>query len=565
MSEKYETHVKSILAECPDADPGEIAAAFEKYEKEFFIPPQDAMRSILRRFKGETTPTPSSGSSGSSSSSTTKPTRKVSRLSELKGDDRDIEIEVEIISHNIRDQTIRGEQKQIAFGLLEDNPWEENGEKNRWEYKDWGPNTNITPGSVVRIEGASVNEYQGKMSLNINQSTRIAVVREGTRPVVAPGEPQAISSLPAEGYVCVVGRILASRPDQIHRKDGSGSIDIVRGRMADETGTIGFLSWEPFEHEVGTLLKIEGAQVRTFRDTPELNFGRTSKIEIYHDKNFADTEALTEQTVLTISELRDGARDVDAVVQITEWAKRSFTRDGEERFLWSGQIADPTGRCRMSAWNELPITEDQLPVTVRLKGVRVRAWQGVPDITVDTTDQVEILDSPPWDSELDLKNHTVEVPLNELASGSSRVGISTCAVVVSVREDSGFILRCTECRRVLRDGTCAEHGPNDGNSDIRLRLAIDDGRSSVSVLINKEGTLSLLGMDESQLKETVNELGQTAFVQSLRSKMLGRKINASGRTIVDEQGAMLLADGASMVEEDAGLRATEIRAQWRVA
>ena len=148
------------------------------------------------------------------------------------------------------------------------------------------------------------------MSLNINQSTRIAVVREGTRPVVAPGEPQAISSLPAEGYVCVVGRILASRPDQIHRKDGSGSIDIVRGRMADETGTIGFLSWEPFEHEVGTLLKIEGAQVRTFRDTPELNFGRTSKIEIYHDKNFADTDALTEQTVLTISELREDRKSV---------------------------------------------------------------------------------------------------------------------------------------------------------------------------------------------------------------------------------------------------------------
>ncbi|MBT6845404.1 MAG: hypothetical protein HOA11_06605 [Euryarchaeota archaeon] len=563
MSEKYETHVKSILAECPDADSEEISVAFAKYEKEFFIPPQDAMRSILRRFKGDIAPTPSSGSS--SSSSTTKPTRKVSRLSELKGDDRDIEIEVEIISHNIRDQMIRGEQKQIAFGLLEDNPWEENGEKNRWEYKDWGPNTNITPGSVVRIEGASVNEYQGKMSLNINQSTRIAVVREGTRPVVAPGEPQDISTLPAEGYVCIVGRILAARPDQIHRKDGSGSIDIVRGRLADESGTIGFLSWEPFDHEVGTLLKIEGAQVRTFRDTPELNFGRTSKIEIYHDKNFADTEELSEKTVLTVSELRDGARDVDAVVQITEWAKRSFTRDGEERFLWSGQIADPTGRCRMSAWNELPISEDKLPITVRLKGVRVRAWQGVPDITVDTTDQVEILDAPPWDNDLDLKNHTVEVALHDLSAGPSRVGISTSAIVVSVREDSGFIQRCTECRRVLREGACAEHGSNDGNTDVRLRLAIDDGRSSVSLLTNKEATLGLLGMDESQLQDAVNDAGQVAFVQSLRGKMLGRKISASGRTIVDEQGAMLLADGASLVEEDAGLRATEIRAQWRVA
>ena len=564
MSEKYETHVKAILSECPDADPKEIAEAFAKYETEFYIPPQDAMRSILRRFKGEqSVPTNRSPSQGGSSAP--RNTKKVSKLSELNGNDKDIEIEVEIISHNMREQTIRGEQKQIAFGLLEDNPWEEKGEKTRWEYKDWGPSANLAPGSIVRIEGASVNEYQGRMSLNINQSTRIAVVREGTRPVVAPGEPQEINTLPSDGYVCVVGRILASRPDQIHKKDGSGSIDIVRGRIADESGTIGFLSWEPFEHQVGSLLKIEGAQVRTFRDTPELNFGRTTKVEVFHDKNFADTESLSQQTVLTISDLRDGARDIDAVVQITEWAKRSFTRDGEERFLWSGQIADPTGRCRMSAWSELPISEDQLPVTVRLKGVRVRAWQGIPDITVDTTDQVEILESTPWDDALDLTNHTAEVELHDLANGSSRVGVSTTAVIVSVREDSGFILRCTECRRVLREGACAEHGPNNGNSDIRLRLVMDDGRSSVSLLTNKAATLELLGMDEDQMKAAVDEDGQMAFVQSLRSRLLGRMVKATGRTIVDEQGAMMLADGASIMEEDAGMRATELRAHWGVA
>ena len=71
-------------------------------------------------------------------------------------------------------------------------------------------------------------------------------------------------------------------------------------------------------------------------------------------------------------------------------------------------------------------------------------------------------------------------------------------------------------------------------------------------------------MTESELQDTVNDLGQVAFVQSLREKMLGRTIKASGRTIVDEQGAMMLADGATMVDEDAGLRATEIRAQWKV-
>ena len=562
MSEnKYDDHINAVLSECPNADREEVREAFAKYESEFYIPPQDALRSIIRRFKGDIAP-----SSGASSSSNQKPTvsKKVASLTELSDTDKDIEIEVEIISHNLREQTIRGEQKQIAFGLLEDNPWDEGGQRTRWEYKDWGPNSNISPGTVVRIEGASVNEYQGKRSLNINQSTRIAVLREGTRPVVTPGEPIDINSIPNDGYVCIVGRILSSRPDQIHRKDGSGSLDVVRGRMADESGTIGFLSWEPFDHEVGALVKIDGAQVRTFRDTPELNFGRTTKVELYHDSNFANAESLMEQNIVTISQLRDGSRDVEAIVQITEWTKRSFVRDGQEKFLWSGQIADPSGKCRMSAWEELPISESDLPVTVKVRGVRVRAWQGIPDITVDKADQVEILESTPWDGSIDLSNHVVEVPLTELVNGSSRVGISTQGVVASVREDCGIIMRCTQCRRVLRDGNCNQHGDDEGNQDVRLRLVIDDGMSTSSLLINKEATLNLLNTTEEKIKAEIDSDGQMEFVQRLRGKLLGRLVIASGRTIVDEQGAMILADKTELVEQDPGLISTEIRAQWGV-
>ena len=330
MSEdKYADYVEAVQKECPEADAKEIAEAFAKYEQEFYIPPQDAMRSVLRRFQSGTSPTPTGGAS------TTRETKKVASLSELTGNDRDVEIEVAIITHNIRDQMIRGEEKQVAFGMLEDNPWEENGQRTRWDYKDWGPHANLTSGSIVRIEGASVNEYNGKMSLNINQSTRIVVLKEGVATQVASNDPIDIDAVPKEGYICVVGRVLASRPDQIHRKDGSGSIDVVRGRIADNTGTIGFLSWEPFEHEVGALLKIDGAQVRSFRDTPELNFGRTTRIEVFHDTNFADLDTLAQSTKTNIAGLRDGSRDVDAVVQITEITKRTFERDGEEKFLWS--------------------------------------------------------------------------------------------------------------------------------------------------------------------------------------------------------------------------------------
>ena len=48
MSEsKYADYVEAVQKECPDADATEIAEAFAKYEQEFYIPPQDAMRSVL--------------------------------------------------------------------------------------------------------------------------------------------------------------------------------------------------------------------------------------------------------------------------------------------------------------------------------------------------------------------------------------------------------------------------------------------------------------------------------------------------------------------------------------
>ena len=400
------------------------------------------------------------------------------------------------------------------------------------------------------------------MSLNINQSTRIVVLKEGVATVPASNDPLDIDQLPSDGYVCVVGRVLALRPDQIHRKDGSGSIDVVRGRIADDSGTIGFLSWEPFEHEIGTLLKIDGAQVRSFRNTPELNFGRTTRIELFHDASFADLDSLSARTNVTISELTDGARDVDAVVNITEMVQRTFERDGEEKFLWSGQIADPTGRCRISLWDSLPFEIADLPVTVQIKGARVRAWQGIPDITVDQAEQLEVLEQPPWDASMDLTNHSVSVPLAELATGASRVGIETSGMVVSVRDDSGYIMRCTECRRVLRDGACYEHGSNDGDEDIRIRLVVDDDGATTAVLVNKDASLQSLGMTDEGMKSSVEEHGDLGFVQLVREALLGRTVQVSGRTIVDEQGAMILAEGLVVTEQDAQLRATELRAQW---
>tara|TARA_B100001113_G_scaffold118984_1_gene97211 strand:- start:542 stop:2239 length:1698 start_codon:yes stop_codon:yes gene_type:complete len=561
----YEAHVSEVIKQVPEADPEKVAEAFARYEKDFLIPPEDAMRSVLRRFQSDTGAPVQSNQQSSGSQRQSLPIKKVEKLSDLSADDRNVEIEVEIVTHNPRTTMVRGEEKIVPYGLIEDQPWSEGGNRTRWEYKDWGNNPNLAPGAVVRLEGVSVNEYQGRMSINVNQASRVVVLREGVRTVSTPGEPVEINSIKSEGSVTVVGRLLASRKDVIHRKDGSGSIDVVRGRIADDTGAIGFLSWESFDHEVGSLLKIENAQIRVFRDTPEINIGGSSKIEIYHDSNFASAEDLVARSVSRIEDLRDGSRDVEIVLEIQKMIKRDFQgRDGEAKSVWSGDVADPTGKCRCSIWFEPPFDFESTPVVVRFKGVRVRAWQGIPDITVDNESQIDVLAAPPWGDDVDLANNVVEVELKDLSSGASRVGISTTGNVISIREDSGIIKRCSECRRVLRDGECATHGAQEGETDVRLRMVLDDGKSTISLIINKSASESLIGMNQEKISSHIVENGTMAFVQELRELLLGKKLKAHGRTIVDEQGAMLLSDEVELIEMDSVLAAAELRAKWGV-
>ena len=149
-------------------------------------------------------------------------------------------------------------------------------------------------------------------------------------------------------------------------------------------------------------------------------------------------------------------------------------------------------------------------------------------------------------------------------SGASRVGISTKGYIVSIREDSGVIYRCSECRRVLRDGECATHGAQEGNIDVRLRLVLDNGKSTISLIVNKSATESLLGINQEEIKSNISENGSMQFVQDLRERLLGRELLANGRTIVDEQGAMLLTDDVELIETDSVLAAAELRSKWGV-
>tara|TARA_B100000965_G_scaffold154179_1_gene128233 strand:- start:1651 stop:3336 length:1686 start_codon:yes stop_codon:yes gene_type:complete len=545
MSEdKYDTEVRLVLQECKDANPEEVAKEFERYENEFLIPPRDALRSVVRKFMEP-------GSDADKTVRAPAPSvKKASKFSELGSNDRNVTIEVLVVSYNSRAQQVRGEERQIGFGFIEDSPWD--GDRQRWEFKDWGNKSqDLAAGSVVRLDGVSVNEWNDKKSININQTSRVSVLKEGGAPTLAPtNEPVTIEDASrGEGTVAIVARVLAVRPDQIVRRDGSGSIDVMRGRLGDQTGTMGFLSWKTLDISEGDLVKIENAQVKRFRDTPEINIGDFTKIEPYHDGAFPEAETLQANSSCTIKDLRDGMRDVEIILQVVDWNSRSFTsKTGEERVVRSGEVQDPSGRCRLTSWGEVDIEAGSF---IRIKRARVQAWQGSPDLVIDQLDQVEILTEAPF-GPIDASNHWVEENLDDLTSGGSRRGISTTGRIVSLRSDSGIILRCTQegCRRVLRDGVCGVHGEDVGEEDLRMMMVVDSGVSNASLLVSRAPTEALIGMNLDDVRKEISSNGKEAFHSSLKDRFLGHRVRVMGRSINDDRGCMIQADEVQIMEVD---------------
>ena len=558
--EVYKQYVDIVLKECKGADENEIATEFKKYEDDFLIPPDQSLRSIIRKFSPE-------GSEGSLTQSEKWKSieKKVERFSELGADDRNITLEAHIVSYTPKKQMVRGEERQIAFGWIEDNPHKDSNQRERWNYTDWGGNhERLAPGSIVRIEGASVNEWKGNKSISINQSSRVTVLREGG-PAVAVSADEPITLAEAkerEGFVNIIARLHECRDDKIVAKASGKEIPIVRGRLVDPSGTMTFVSWIPFSQEPGTLLKIDGASIRRFRNNPEINFNDGTKIELYRDSKFPKLEKLDDSLMSDISSIRDGMNDVRIVLQIESWSSREFTNsDGEKKVVRSGDVLDPSGKSRLTCWCEF---EGEIGSFIELKNARVQSWMGSPDLVVDNIEQITVLDEAPWEN-IDPNSHWVEVGLVELASGGSRRGVTTKGSIVSVKEDCGIIERCPECRRVLRDGSCSEHGAQRGVEDLRIRLIVDNGLANASLIMAREPSEEFLQAKMEDVAMQISARGSGEFVSDIRNRLLGQEVSIWGRAMIDQQGAMIVCEKLEVVETEAEEYAEEIMSRWGVS
>ena len=201
-----------------------------------------------------------------------------------------------------------------------------------------------------------------------------------------PSERTLISDLkPNQGSVKLLGRVIAVNPKDITVKGEERTI--FYGIIGDESGTIPFTAWKNLEIEKGDVIEISNAYTREWQGAVQLNFGDRVQIE-KTDKEKLPKSAF-EPREFKVKDLRSGLGTVDVTAKIIEVNERSPEIDGEIKKVFSGIIADETGKAQFTSWHDFKLKEGDV---IRINGGYVKSWKGIPQLTFDQNATVKKLD-----------------------------------------------------------------------------------------------------------------------------------------------------------------------------
>jgi replication factor A1 len=351
---------------------------------------------------------------------------------------------------------------------------------------------------------------------------------------------------PSENNVDLLCRVVSVNPKEV-TVDGKTK-KIHYGIVGDQTRTLPFTAWEEFEFEKGDVIRVSSAYTKDWQGTPQINFGTKTRItKESKDALPAYTPKSSQTTKRKIKELRAGMSNVSVTGRILSIEKRTVKVKDIEKDVFSGTIADETGKISFSCWHDFDLS---LGDVVDIAGGYTKSWKGIPQFNFDGNAKVEKADSdaiPKLDDLLKDKPITIE----ELSDIGGAAGILVRGVILDVKSGSGLILRCPECDRVLQKGACAIHGTQEGNPDLRIKATLDDGTGALSVVLGKEITEEMLGKTLEDCKNIAKEKMSAEVIQDmLRELLVTKPIEVHGNVTSDDFGLMLIGKKANLLKMD---------------
>lgn len=410
-----------------------------------------------------------------------------------------------------------------------------------------------------------LSSYLNVYRVSLDTAKRSIVKKHGGNPAgLAVGISKTIRELvPGEQSVNLLARIVA-----VNEKDvtvESGTKRILYGILGDPSATVPFTAWEPLNLPLakGDVLRIGNAYTKEYRGQVQVNFGvrtvvskeKPDALPEYKPSPGSGAPYVGKPTPMTVEELREGASNVAVTVRVLSVETREVEVEGTKKSVYSGVLADKTGKTQFSAWKDFGITEDEV---LRIEGAYVKAWRGIPQISFDDRATVTKLkdDAVPPAS---VVGESPRMWIEDLAERGGGVDVTVRGILIDLREGSGLVYRCPECNRVLRRNACRIHGEVKGNADLRVKAVLDDGSGALTAVFNRELTEALLDKTmEAAIAQAKEAMSADVVRDELSDLLVAQPIEARGNVTSDDYGLMMIVDTAKLLRVDVQTEAREM-------
>ncbi len=505
-----------------------LRSELDKYLNEYHVDVDAAKRGILRKY-------------GAIDSATAAGMSIVKKISALTGTEQNVDVIAKIASSERRSLKNKGLDKTVVSGTLGD-------ETGTVQFTIWEPGSAEYPaGSVYAFRNCYCKVWNGNVQLNVGNRGRVepvdANIEVSEKTVGVPSESKTISQLNgSEQNVDITAKVVAVEQRTINTRNGEKTV--TSGTIGDETGTVPFTIWEPADVAKGGTYAFKNCYCKIWSGKPQVNIGNKGRVEPINaviDVSELSFDMSGEES--RIRDVHEGSGNVNVRGRIMSVEVRDVVIRGENRTVWSGIIADETGRIQYSAWKDFGLKEGD---SVRITGAYVRAWKSIPQLNLGERCEVSRIDSDfqPVGSGGSLRT------VSEIMRAGGGVDLDVEGLVVDVRAGSGLIKRCPQCRRSILNGVCVAHGPVEGVSDLRLKAVIDDGTGAIGAVIGRADTEKLSGMTLDEAASLSARLGEGAVSARLASAVLMKRVRASGNVTVDDFGPSINVNGIKVIEVD---------------
>lgn len=348
---------------------------------------------------------------------------------------------------------------------------------------------------------------------------------------------------PNEPNVDFVAKVLSANAKEVQAKGEKKQI--VFGFLGDETTTLPYTAWEIEDLQLskGDVISVKGAYTREYQGRVQINFGNRVSIKKEDPSTVGDIQvAQGPPRFAEIGELREAMGYVEVKGRILSLEPREVTVQGEIKKIFSGVLADETGKVQFTAWSDFKLKEGEV---VKISRGTVKAWRGIPQLSFDERGEV-IRIKEEYPSAEELRKTGVRM-IAEIAAKGGAVDATVRGVLIEVRDGSGLIMRCQECKRALQKGMCKIHGRVDGYPDLRVKAILDDGSGAVGVVMNRELSEKLLDITLDESMQKAKEKMNFDIVKDEMDELLTLKVLiVSGPVTADQYGLSMIAKEAQM-------------------